>query len=125
MKNLLRTVALFAAIVLAVPAALAVPAYEGGSFAWTYPTTAANLASFRITIDGVAGSTTVGKDLREIKFDATTLKGKPFATYTAKLVAVATPPAVDSAPVSMIIEYQARPQLVPPTGFKVIFEWTP
>lgn len=125
MKKLVRTVALFALLALAAPLALAVPAYEGGSFAWTYPTAAPNLASFRITIDGVAGSTTVGKDLREIKFDLTGLKGKPFATYTGKIVAVAAPPALDSTAVPMVIEYQARPQLAPPTGFKVIFEWTP
>lgn len=125
MKNLVKTVALFALLTLAAPLALAVPAYEGGSFAWTYPAAAPNLSGFKLTIDGVAGSTTVGKDIREIKFDATGLKGKPFATYTVKLTATAAPPAVDSVAVPIVVEYQARPQLVPPTGFKVIFEWTP
>lgn len=103
----------------------AVPAYEGGGLAWDYPSGAANHGGFRLTFDGVAGNTQIGKDVRSILFSATTLKGQPFKQYTARLVATATAPGTNSAAAVLVFDYQARPQLVPPTGFKTILEWVP
>ena len=104
----------------------AVPAYEGGGLAWDYPANVSNHAGFRLTIDGVAGNTQIAKDARQIRLADTALKGQPVGkTYTIKLVATATAPAVNSAPSVLTINYQARPQLAPPTNTRTILEWQP
>lgn len=103
----------------------AVPAYEGGALAWDYPSGAANHAGFVLVFDGVAGNTQIAKDVRRIPLSETTLKGQPFKQYTARLVATATAPATNSAPATLLIDYQARLALVPPTGMKMILEWVP
>jgi len=125
MNKMIRSIALFAALTFASAAALAVPGYEGSSFAWDYATGVANHTGFKLTVNGVTGSTTFGKDVRQVKLSDTVLSGKPFATYTLRLVATAAPPAVDSLPATLVVEYQARPQLIAPTGLKIIFEWAP
>lgn len=110
---------------MVVSAQAVAPAYEGGAFAWDYPANAANHAGFRLTIDGVTGNTPIGKDIRQIKFADTILAGKPFGPYTVKLIATAVAPAANSPPATAKIEYQARPQLQPPTNTRTILEWVP
>ena len=104
----------------------AVPAYEGGALAWDYPANVPNHAGFLLTVDGVTGNTQIGKDVRQILLSNTTLKAQPFGkTYTLKLVAVAASPAVNSVPATIMIDYQARPRLAPPTNTRTILEWQP
>lgn len=99
----------------------AATAYEGDGIAWDYPSGVANHAGFRLTIDGVAGNTQIAKDARQIRLADTTLKGQPLGkTYTIKLIATATAPAINSAPAALTIDYQARPKLSPPTNQRVV-----
>jgi hypothetical protein len=103
-----------------------VPGYEGGGFAWDYPVDEPYHAGFTLTIDGVVGSTQIGKAVRQILFADTALKGQPLGkTYTAKLIATATSPAKNSAPAIVTFEYLARPQLRTPTNTRTILEWRP
>ncbi|NJL72301.1 MAG: hypothetical protein HC888_12340 [Candidatus Competibacteraceae bacterium] len=104
----------------------AVPAYEGAALAWDYPTNVPHHSGFRLTIQGVAGNTQIGKDVRQIPLANTTLKDQPLGkTYTLNLIAVATSPGINSAPATITIAYQARPNLVPPTNVRTILEWQP
>lgn len=99
----------------------AATAYEGDGIAWDYPTGVVNHAGFRLTIDGVTGNTQIAKDARQLRLADTVLKGQPVGkTYTIRLVATATAPAVNSAPAVLAINYQARPQLAPPTKVRAV-----
>jgi hypothetical protein len=113
---------------LAAPAASAqtlVPAYEGCAIAWDYPAATAHHKGFALSLDGVTGRTEIGKDLRQIPCADTPLKGKPFGTYTLKLVATANSPALESSAAVLRIDYQARPTLVAPTNIRTTLEWAP
>lgn len=124
MNKFIKVIALLTAFI--APAALAVPAYEGGGFAWDYPTAVENHSGFRLTIDGVAGGTNIGKDARQIAFADTILKAQPLGkTYVIKLIATASSPAINSAPATITIEYAARPRLISPTNVRTILEWAP
>ena len=117
-----------AVLALAVSVASAqtlVPAYEGCAIAWDYPAATAHHKGFALSLDGVAGLMQIGKDLRQIPCADTPLKGKPFGTYTLKLVATANAPALDSPAAVLRIDYQARPTLVAPTHIRTTLEWAP
>jgi hypothetical protein len=128
--NLLAMIALVCGGALMLPwaskaAAQTVPAYEGGGFAWDYPAAVPNHGGFALTVEGIAGSTAIAKDARQIKIVDTVLAGKPFGAYTVRLIATAISPAKDSAPAVRAIDYKARPQLAPPTNTRTILEWQP
>lgn len=103
-----------------------VPAYEGGGLAWDYPAAVEHHSGFRLVIQGVPGNTQIGKDVRQIRLADTTLKDQPLGrAYTLSLIATAAAPAVNSAPATITIDYQARPRLIAPTNTRTILEWQP
>ncbi|NCU21667.1 hypothetical protein EOM89_13370 [Candidatus Falkowbacteria bacterium] len=123
----MRRLAILPLLIAAATAAAqtVVPAYEGCALAWDYPQNTANHRGFSLSLDGVTGSTQIGKDLRQIPCTDTPLKGKPFGPYTLRLVATASSPATHSPPAVLRIDYQARPTLLAPTNIRTTLEWAP
>jgi hypothetical protein len=114
--------ALFAAAVLFASAAGAsTTAYQGCSFAWDYPDAVEYHAGFELTIDGLSDPIVIASDQRKIACDATPLKTAKFGAYTARLIAIAEEPAVNSDPATLEFTYMARPKLLPPGLFKLLW----
>jgi hypothetical protein len=100
-----------------------IPAYEGSTIAWNYPSDTPNHRGFRLSIDTISGNTQFAKDVRSTTLDNTVINGLPFGIYTMRLIATANSPALNSAPAVIKIDYQPRPVLPTPSNITIQLEW--